>query len=425
MNLKILLAAAALACPAGGRAEPPAVTMDWQKCLEEAVRQNPSLASARAQVAQAVEQVAETRSALLPELSGRASWSHSKSSGESGSDRYSYSISGDQLIFDGLDSWYRTGRQQQNLLSSRYSYRLTSASVRQSLREAYIDLIESQELLTMSEEIARRRKQQLDMVQLRYEAGNEHRGSLMTSQANLADARFDVDKARRDILLAQRNLSREIGRATFTPITVEGSLVSPPVPAQIPPIEEIARVHPSTRQQEALLEAAEYDLKSARAGFFPSIRASASLGRSGDEWPPDSESWSTGVSLSLPIFTGGSRLAEVNKSEAALTEQKEDARETWNDTIYYLEHAWKSLLDEDARVGIQKQYLEADEERAKIAEAQYATGLLSFDNWIIIEDNLVSTRKSDLSSRADALRAWAEWEYRTGLTMESELSGEN
>ncbi|HPQ66718.1 MAG TPA: TolC family protein, partial [bacterium] len=72
----------------------------------------------------------------------------------------------------------------------------------------------------------------------------------------------------------------------------------------------------------------------------------------------------------------------------------------------------------------QYQFLQADEERARISEAQYATGILSFDNWIIIEDNLVRTRKSYLSVKAEALRAAAEWEYRTGLTIDKELSGE-
>jgi len=72
-------------------------------------------------------------------------------------------------------------------------------------------------------------------------------------------------------------------------------------------------------------------------------------------------------------------------------------------------------------VGVQDQFLEADLERARISEAQYATGLLSFDNWIIIEDNLVRTRKSHLGARADALRSRAEWEYRSALTIEQEL----
>jgi len=417
---------AVLLCLAAGtaRGEEDVRSMTWEECLSRAARLHPELAAARFQVEQAVAQVSSARSALLPHISGRAAYSHSKSSGESGGDSYSYSLSGEQLIFDGFESWYNTSRQQQQLISARYSYALTSSEIRLNLREAFIDLLEAQQLLDITEEIAQRRSQQLDMVRLRYQAGTEHKGSLMTAEANLAEARFDVTSARRDIELAQRNLVREMGEDTFSPVAAEGELIPPDSPASVPEIDPIAREHPSVLRQSAQVEAAGYDLKMSEAGFYPEIDGSASIGRRGDTWPPGTENWSAGVSLSLPIFTGGSRFAQVRSDRAALEETKETARRTWDNTVYYLEQAWKQLLESTERVGIQYQFLQADEERARISEAQYATGILSFDNWIIIEDNLVKTRKSYLSVKAEALRAAAEWEYRTGLTIDKELSGE-
>jgi len=395
--------------------------MDWRDCLEETLRQQPALIAARYEVDRAISEVTRTRSALFPQISGRASYSYSKSSGDNADDSWSYSISGDQLIFDGLESWYDTGKQQQNLVATRYDYILSSAESRLSLRKAFIDLLEAQQLREITRDIVERRRQQLDMVNLRYEAGSEHKGSLLTSRANLSQAVFDLESAQRDILIAQRNLSREMGRDEFTPLDALGDLTSQPVPSVIPAFTEIAGTHPSVLKEAAYLEAAGYDLKSARAGFFPSIHGSASIGRRGDSWPPETENWSAGLSLSLPIFTGGSRIADVNIAEAALEQTRQDDRETRNDTIYYLEEAWKQLINDTGRVRVEDQFLEADLERARISEAQYATGLLSFDNWIIIEDNLVRTRKSHLGARADALRSRAEWEYRSALTIEQEL----
>jgi len=259
------------------------------------------------------------------------------------------------------------------------------------------------------------------MVQLRYEAGNEHKGSLLTARANLSQAVFDVESAERDILLAQRDLSRQMGRDNFTPITAFGKLSSPPSPSTIPDIGDIARKHPAVLMEGALLEASEYDLRTAEAGFFPSISGAASIGRRGDSWPAHQENWSAGVNLSLPIFTGGSRIAEVKIAQAALEQSRQDVRQTWNNTVYYLEQAWKELVNDIGEVSIQDQFLKADQERARISEAQYATGQLDFDNWIIIEDNLVRTRKSHLGVRANALRSLAEWDYRSALTIKQEL----
>ncbi len=58
------------------------------------------------------------------------------------------------------------------------------------------------------------------------------------------------------------------------------------------------------------------------------------------------------------------------------------------------------------------------EERATISEAQYSSGLISFDNWIIIEDDLVMAKKSYLEVQANALLAEANWIQAKGGTIE-------
>ncbi|MFA5069642.1 MAG: TolC family protein, partial [Candidatus Omnitrophota bacterium] len=58
------------------------------------------------------------------------------------------------------------------------------------------------------------------------------------------------------------------------------------------------------------------------------------------------------------------------------------------------------------------------EERAKITRSQYSTGLASFNDWIIIEDNLVKAQKAYLDTRADMLIAEAYWIQAIGGTLE-------
>ncbi|HQL41928.1 MAG TPA: TolC family protein, partial [Candidatus Omnitrophota bacterium] len=70
------------------------------------------------------------------------------------------------------------------------------------------------------------------------------------------------------------------------------------------------------------------------------------------------------------------------------------------------------------RVGVEQKTLEASQERSKIAEAQYAIGFISFDNWIIIENDLVTAKKSYLQAQAAALLAEADWVLAKGETLE-------
>ena len=85
-----------------------------------------------------------------------------------------------------------------------------------------------------------------------------------------------------------------------------------------------------------------------------------------------------------------------------------------------LETAWKDLQDAMTNVTVQKKFQDATEERAKIAGVQYESGLISFNDWIIIENSLVISRKTHLRARADMLLAEANWIQAIGGTLSHE-----
>ena len=165
-------------------------------------------------------------------------------------------------------------------------------------------------------------------------------------------------------------------------------------------------------------EAARYNLQSVRADFLPVVYLNSSAGRTSSDWEPERGEWSVGLSVSFPLFEGGSRAAEVSKAESLFHQSEADEQSGKNSVLVTLENTWKNLQDSVTYVSVQKKFLDAAEERAKIASAQYETGLISFDDWIIIENNLVTTLKSYLNAQADMLIAEAYWIQATGGTLE-------
>ncbi len=162
-----------------------------------------------------------------------------------------------------------------NVNASQYNYDVTSSNIRLRLRTAFISLLSAQELLVITKDIAARRKQNADLVKLLYDGGMENKGSLLTADANLAQAVFNIVQSERAITVAQRQLSKEMGRAAVRPIQASGSLEVTTVKGEKPNFEALATINPSLENLSSLTEAAQYGLKSAKAEFFPTISATS------------------------------------------------------------------------------------------------------------------------------------------------------
>jgi len=401
----------------------------WKACVEEAKRDHPDLVSAAQKINQYKATKEITRSAYVPQITGNASEVTSKGATfgtggvEVGDDKrptttYDYSVTGEQLLFDGFKTSFDLSAAERNIIASRYNYNVVSSNVRLRLRTAYVNLLTAQGLLTISKEIEARRRQNLELVRLRYEGGREHRGSLMTSEADLAQAIFDLNQASRSIYLAQRQLTKELGREKFVPMTVEGDFEIREADRERPDFEKMCGTVPLLEQLVAQKEAAKFGVKSAKAMFFPQIYASGTVGNTNIDAFPDKNEWSAGMSLTFPFFDGGKTIATVSKANATLGQAEADERSGRDGVIYTLSNTWTLLQDAIDKVGVARKSLEAAEERARIAEAEYSIGLLIYDNWIIIENNLVTAKRTFLSTERDALVAEANWVQAKGETLD-------
>lgn len=403
--------------------------MVWKACVEEAKRIHPDLISAAEKINQSKASKEITRSAYIPQITGDASEVTSKGATLSTSGvqvgaskrvktTYDYSITGTQLLFDGFKTSYDLSAADRNIIALKYNYAVTSSNIRLRLRTAYANLLTAQQLVKISEEIEARRRQNLELVRLRYEGGREHRGSLMTSEADLAQAVFDLNQAQRSIFLAQRQLTKELGRSDFVPMKAEGDFIVREADPVRPDFEKLCLTNPLLEQLVYQKEAAKYGVKSAKAMFFPQIYASGTLGNTNIDAFPDKNEWSAGTSLTFPFFDGGNTIATVAKSRAALGQAEADERSGRDGVIYTLSSTWTALQDAIEKVGVARKSLEAARERARIAEAEYSIGLLIYDNWIIIENNLVTAKRALLNSERDALIAEANWVQAKGETLD-------
>lgn len=401
------------------RADDSDSTFLWMDCLSESKKNNPDLISAQEDINQQKAQKTMTASGLYPQISANLNVGKSKSGSAAGSvNSYSYGVEGSQLIYDGFKTIYNVNSASEKINSAKQSYSFVSSEIRFKLRSAFVGLLRAQELINVTEEIVRIRKDNFDLINLRYKSGLEHKGALLTAEANLASAEYEFSKAKRDIEVSQRELSKEMGRKKFIPFNVQGELEFKNLESEKPDFELFAEKHPSLLQILAQKNAAASDLKAAYSAFMPNLSASAGAGKSDSHWPARNKEWNLGLGLSVPIFEGGLRFGEVNKAKALYNKAVADEESTRETVMVNLQKTWAQLQDAMETVGVQRKLLIAAQERQRIAAVQYSTGFITFDNWIIIEDDLVKFKKTYLNAEADALVAEANWIYAKGETLE-------
>ena len=394
--------------------------LTWDICVEETTIHNPELFSAREKIIQKEADRKIAVSGLLPYVSTDFTGSQRHTDTGGTTKGYSYGISGRQLVFDGFKTTNDIKAASRSLSAIQYNYAVVSSNIRLDLGTAFAELLRAQKLIKITEDIAERRRQNYGLVKLRYEGGREHRGSLMTADADLAQAELEVAEAGRNIHLSQRRLNKVLGREIYVPVLVEGDFDDYDRAAGQPDFEFMAYNNPLIRELIAREEAAQYSLQSSKSAFFPTVYLGADASRSDSDKIDDSDEWSVRAAVSLPLFEGGSRFAGVTKAKAVLDQARADEQSGRDDIIFQMEDTWIKYHNAQDAVSVKLKYLQATEERAKISRAQYSAGLVSFDNWIIIEDDLVKAKKAYLNAQAEVLVREAYWIQAKGGTLEYE-----
>ena len=396
-------------------------SVSWEQCVSEAKRAHPDLYSAEALLQQAEADKQVTGGSLLPQLSLSVSSLKNGTSGLGSSALSSYTLSAQQLLYDGGKTSNQIASNAEAIKAAQYNYDAVSANVRFALRSAFIQLLKAQDLVGLAGEIADRRQNNVRLISLRYQGGREHIGSLRQAEADLAQAQFEVSQAKRGLVLAETTLASALGRDTHLPLRVQGAFKVSVLTERKPDLAQLVKNNPLFQQLDTKSKAARFDLDASRSAFSPQLYLTSSVGRGAfDRLPTDAMDWSAGITVSVPIYEGGAGRARVAKASALLSQQNAQEKSGYLQLYNALEQSWKSFQDARQLVLVQNKQLLAASERSKISNAQYSNGLVTFNDWVIIENNLVNAKKNYLNAEADMLLAEAQWIQSKGGALEGQ-----
>ena len=219
-----------------GAAAPPSQTatpLTWDAAVARVTTANAELAAAQAELRASEYQEAVARSAFLPAVSANIGYDRSDgralgtgigaAAGTVGGDSYSATLNATQNIFAGGADAAKIERAQANTRLARARAQAVAAKLSYELKTAFQGLVFAQAYERLTQEIVRRRSDNLRLVELRFDGGRENKGSVLLSQAYRQQALYDALQARNATRIARAQLAKLLRADTAVEYTVADS----------------------------------------------------------------------------------------------------------------------------------------------------------------------------------------------------------
>ena len=422
--LPILLCSLLLSGLRNATAQEASKTWTLQECLDYAYQNNIQVRQSRNNQLSGIEDTKQAKAALFPSLVASTTQSYTNYPSSEVTDNNSYTgtygITAGMTIFEGGKLRTEVKRQKVQNQMDALSVEESVNDIRIAIVQAYMQCLYAADAVRINRSTAEASKAQRDRAEEMLRTGSISRVDFAQLQSQNSSDEYQIVVAGSTL----DNYKLQLKQLLELDIMEEMNPAVPGVKEEnvlkaLPPKNEVyetaLKVMPQIRRGELGIEAAKLEEKSARAGFFPSISLSASVGTghmSNNDFESGSQIWNrfnenVGLTLNIPIFSNRKNRTAVNKAKIAL-----------NDS--YLE--WTSLQKELLRnvesayldaVSAQAQYLSA-REKEKYARESYELTSEQFRVGVKNTVELITAQNEYSAAQQQVLQA----KYLTLLSIE-------
>ncbi len=385
-----------------------ATSLNWNTCATLAKQNNPDLHIEQAKVDSSRAQITVSQSRYWPQLNLNATLSQSN-----GPANYGASLSLTETLFPDVFSQPEVQRSQAALAIELANQQALEASIRSTILQALADLEFAQRTIVLSQQITLRRVENAKLVNARFRAGRENQGSYQRAKAQADQSQLDDVQAKRALDLAKDALVTTLGLPQIEVTTLENpSLTLLPKKSDL---ETWVKQSPQYKAAEFAVKQAEWDLQIAQNKQWPTLTAGLSTAQDGSFGSGTSSGLTTGqLTGSLPLFTGGLLTSQVEIAKLNLKIQKWNLEKTKLQTQLTLKRTYIAAINAVESDSIQDEFVKSADLRSEIAQAQYTTGLITYDSWDIIENDRINQAKVSLQRKHDIRITAAQFEETIG-----------
>lgn len=351
---------------------------------------------ARAQAAQ----VGVRRAAYLPSLEGIVTFTHSGIAAN-GADTFVDSGLDTALVFDYLlfDFGGRAGSLEsavQDLWKTHWIHNAVLQNVTLAAVQGYYQLITARAAVEAAEASEKSSLESLQAARFRHRIGAASLADKLQAQTAYSQAKLGRERAAGDARIAQGALATLLGLAADYPLRLTPPRVQAPIEHREQDLRRLfasaQKARPDLQAAEAGVRAAQARVEVARASGLPKLSLVGSYGYDYADKLGNISTYSVGLSLRLPLFTGFDTTYRVRAAEEIVNVQAARRDTLRNQVAFDVWQAYQDLNTARENLGSSADLLASATQSEEVARGRYRAGAGSMLDLVQSQSSLANAR---------------------------------
>ncbi|WP_028893393.1 TolC family protein [Syntrophorhabdus aromaticivorans] len=330
-------------------------------------------------------------------------------------DFHAYSLTVQQLLWDfgGILSAYRASKK---ILETRqYDYKRTKNFVALLFTTGYLDLLESEKMVTVGEKEVERLESHLKTARSLYSEGVITRNDLLQAEVRLSDARQKLLTAKNMRQINVSRLNNMLVRPLTSTIQAEEIAGAGLEPVDLDrAFERAEKERYEVRIVDATLEAVDFEATAKKAEYFPRFFVEGGYNYVENRYALYDGSWAVIGGMSINFLSGGSTKAGLDRIHHQKNKLITERKKLIEDIRFEVERYYLELANAREKVKVTKDATFQAEENLRINNIKYREGEGTATDVIDAITLLTIAETNHHKSRYDLLRAEAGFMHAMG-----------
>jgi outer membrane protein len=323
---------------------------------------------------------------------------------------YSVGVDANWTLFDGLANYALVSQSSNDLDAARFSFERLKQDIIFQTISLYYDVINTQQLLQVKEDDVRQAQKNLETITERNKLGAVTLADVYAQQVNLGNTELEEIRTRNNLETTKADLLYYLGLDVLEDYAFpddfsvdELEVLEKRLAMKYDNVAMLVSDAMDNRfdYKSALLqlESANDGVTIARSGHFPRLTNSIGFSSFANKFDNlfESKTYSVGLALSIPIFSGFSvddrvEIATVNvkNREVELSDLERDIKRNLQKTYLDLQAAEKSLNVSETNVEAAEENLRIEEEKYNLGSSRLLDVLVARTNFTNARVNLIN-----------------------------------